>query len=999
MNCLTSTSYYTESTYSAGMDTEPSSIYRRTVTISSSVVTYCATITITTEEPTSYPTITVAESPTSWEDCATDSYGDTSCAYDCPPYVETATYSYGSTISTDVSADFCGTGGLIYAPFVMASLTHTSDEISSTSTVAYTLTTLDPAPISANQTTTEPSVSSIPLTSSYNTTSTDFDDTTTTQTSSVPLTSTLTPSSRTSAGSSALIQSSPLSRSTTSTELSSSLTNSTHSSSIAPTTASERVPYETAIKRSQDYYRRQAADLAGGNDTFATPVADAWNYLIWTSALGVRRTTSGTVTMTTAAVFTLDVFSEANGALLTSWPTFTATPVLAVTPTTPACIPVTVIQPAAIATGGLLRRDAAVSGGTNAVKPYVERDSTTVVVRIRDNYLDMATNLPTITKSAPQAMLDTVPSSMYTKMTQITSVVQTTDSHGRSTSYSVVVVQPTTVSGTPEATAGGTSAASPTSTWKPTPLAIYERIVDAPFTTASYVGALYMAPILAVVIKILFEAIVASNKMMEPFERLHCAEGSNAEESLFSQYLASSFSFDAFKWAGWERSLPLWTILMYILITVAAPLASASMSVRPMDSCFISDEWRKCDPVWIVNLNFIRVLEVLLVTCIALTCLQLYCSWHYHAGVPSNPTSIVSLAVMLNYDPLVQDLQSVDCNANEEQLSTILKPYHYWLTNHNPSREETRYGLVHLPNAAPPEPPANTLIERFNATVSAWTERLTHSSLPRHTQVLMTDLVHTITMLLLLALLTTYRSDLADNAFNRFFASNTFAPKMVMVILGSLIDIQWKNFEREVRILEPYRRLSHGNARPEVTLLTTLNGTCWSNAPKCFKGLFRYPHMWFEAVIGATAILSDVNIIALSGVLMSDSQTKAAYEFSSITALYITSYMLFIMAIAMLWWRRTHTISRMPRNPDTVGVVLSYLCASRMAKDLADARMEHMSARERDQIIIASGKRYRFGITVCEDGRERWSVDYDDGHVAGEEAIAEKNPYTAVQYK
>lgn len=101
--------------------------------------------------------------------------------------------------------------------------------------------------------------------------------------------------------------------------------------------------------------------------------------------------------------------------------------------------------------------------------------------------------------------------------------------------------------------------------------------------------------------------------------------------------------------------------------------------------------------------------------------------------------------------------------------------------------------------------------------------------------------------------------------------------------------------------------------------------------------------MWFEAVVGVTAILSDINIVAVSGVLMTYSQTRVAYQWSSITALTITGTMFSVLLIVVFWWRRTEAISMMLRAPETVGVVLSYLCISRMAVDFASMGMENLA--------------------------------------------------------
>lgn len=68
----------------------------------------------------------------------------------------------------------------------------------------------------------------------------------------------------------------------------------------------------------------------------------------------------------------------------------------------------------------------------------------------------------------------------------------------------------------------------------------------------------------------------------------------------------------------------------------------------------------------------------------------------------------------------------------------------------------------------------------------------------------------------------------------------------------------------------------------------------------------------------------------------------------------------------------------LPRKPETIAAVLSYLCTSRMAMDFANMKMENMNSHERDDMIVALGRRYRFGLMMGEDGQERYCVDYDD---------------------
>lgn len=123
---------------------------------------------------------------------------------------------------------------------------------------------------------------------------------------------------------------------------------------------------------------------------YEDPIPDAWDFLLWTTPLTIRRTSGSIVTTTVAATFTLDVFSDGS----TSWPSLTSTPPMSTASTIPACIPATFIRPY-----GLAKRDQSVLG----VVPYVSRSSTTVTVGIRDNYLLMTSNLPTITQGLPTA--------------------------------------------------------------------------------------------------------------------------------------------------------------------------------------------------------------------------------------------------------------------------------------------------------------------------------------------------------------------------------------------------------------------------------------------------------------------------------------------------------------------------------------------------------------------------------------------------------------------
>ncbi|KAJ9650082.1 hypothetical protein H2198_010596 [Neophaeococcomyces mojaviensis] len=253
-----------------------------------------------------------------------------------------------------------------------------------------------------------------------------------------------------------------------------------------------------------------------------------------------------------------------------------------------------------------------------------------------------------------------------------------------------------------------------------------------------------------------------------------------------------------------------------------------------------------------------------------------------------------------------------------------------------------------------------------------------------------TDLLCFTSILTLFGLLLAYYFDGSSSHFNNFFNSQGILPKLVLVGLATLADTQIKHLERVVRITEPYRRLSLRNARPETTILYPLNGTCWSNLPRCLYYLLAYngenAGVGWQTAVSVVACLSDFNIVAVAGVLFTDAQTTDSLLACIYIAIGITAMMLLIAIAAIVWWRRVEIVRVMPRRPDTIGTVMSYLCGSIMVWDWmkcpsisTGVRWEDMSEKGRSKLIIPSGKRFQFGKWLSRvDEKERWCIDFEE---------------------
>ena len=82
-----------------------------------------------------------------------------------------------------------------------------------------------------------------------------------------------------------------------------------------------------------------------------------------------------------------------------------------------------------------------------------------------------------------------------------------------------------------------------------------------------------------------------------------------------------------------------------------------------------------------------------------------------------------------------------------------------------------------------------------------------------------------------------------------------------------------------------------------------------------------------------------------------------------------------LLSLAAIWLRRGDP--ELPRTPNTVGAVLSYLCAGRMTEDFA--ALACLGRGTRNRIVEDLGTEYVFDVGRGVDGVVRWGVDYADG--------------------
>ena len=138
--------------------------------------------------------------------------------------------------------------------------------------------------------------------------------------------------------------------------------------------------------------------------------------------------------------------------------------------------------------------------------------------------------------------------------------------------------------------------------------------------------------------------------------------------------------------------------------------------------------------------------------------------------------------------------------------------------------------------------------------------------------------------------------------------------------------------------------------------------------PQLLRGHF------VAAAAAFTAILSEVLVITLAGMPYHPSQILIELLLCSYTSMTILSIMIVTMVVLIIWrWRLPY----LPRRPNTLGAIVSYLCASRV---VAESTKRHSYVVPEKNCFEVSGNSevpLHYAKVRGVDGVERWAVELE----------------------
>ena len=151
--------------------------------------------------------------------------------------------------------------------------------------------------------------------------------------------------------------------------------------------------------------------------------------------------------------------------------------------------------------------------------------------------------------------------------------------------------------------------------------------------------------------------------------------------------------------------------------------------------------------------------------------------------------------------------------------------------------------------------------------------------------------------------------------------------------------------------------------------------------------------MTFQTLMSVTVIMSDLNIIAVSGVPLHDAMTMPAYKGHCIATIIISSWIVLMYIITLGWWRRNEVVhivggKSISKGVGTVGGLMRWLLSGGPEVVEAVGRVKEerevwgVYRRRNRGEDGAPGTKVWFGRrgVVGGDGRERWCLDFERGH-------------------
>ncbi|KAJ8064719.1 hypothetical protein OCU04_007038 [Sclerotinia nivalis] len=478
--------------------------------------------------------------------------------------------------------------------------------------------------------------------------------------------------------------------------------------------------------------------------------------------------------------------------------------------------------------------------------------------------------------------------------------------------------------------------------------------VTAPdqITYRQYLIASFLPLFLAIFYAIPWRILENTVRYMEPFYQLRPFSHSTESEAIHLDYESPSIFIIPFRSISRKRFTVFVTSLISIIMLVVAPLASQVMVVVESNYC-LGTGLAICDS-WGIYPNFARILEGLLGSIALLVLFLIIAGLRRNTGVYSEPLSLVGLAVMYRETPLsFKAINDSQASLQERRSRIPAQGYTSLLTVETDMNRTT---------------PDSALLrsKRRDGSKKTFSSKVWDGIKIR--------LIHIGGLCLLcgiLGVVAVYYQEDANTGFNRFMNSQGFGVRFLMTALGTGTNLLWSRIDEDLRKMDPYHQLLHGNAKPQNSILAPVHMSPYT----ALIPSLRRKH-YLVSWISFCSILSEFLPITLANIPYSNTETRLVLLTCFYLAMGILSLM--IIGVIILLFRPRHCVKSLPKKPCTIAARLGYLAPAGEVDNSSLLRnvdgLALLQREDRDARVIAKGTLYSMG--VGEDGKLR--IDEDE---------------------
>jgi hypothetical protein len=222
------------------------------------------------------------------------------------------------------------------------------------------------------------------------------------------------------------------------------------------------------------------------------------------------------------------------------------------------------------------------------------------------------------------------------------------------------------------------------------------------------------------------------------------------------------------------------------------------------ESIFVDTNWNcpnpnlqnknnPCNPRIAVDVTIVRILQGLLgFTAAVLIGIGAYLIFK-KTGLPSDPRSMATIGSLMQHPALIDDLNDLPVHSTREEMRQAMQDKRYKLGFYKFSSGEQGYGI------RPMLEDGFSTASRYGSFKYARVEGHAKSTDERHSaphRLRFMDFLLLLASLGAFGVVLAYYLDKNSDGFNDFFNSNTFGPRFILTLSGTVIASMWKSVEQ-----------------------------------------------------------------------------------------------------------------------------------------------------------------------------------------------------------